>query len=87
MKQLFGAMIACTLCLGATHSFAHEKPPVDAKPLSEVIKALEAQGYSPITEVSVKRDQWEVEAYKDGVERELRIDPIDGKILSDRLDD
>lgn len=66
--------------------FAGERPPADAKPLVEIIQSLEAQGYLPITEISMDDGVWEVEAYKDNVERELRVNPVTGEILSDRKD-
>ena len=46
-------------------SFAVEMPPTDAKPLSQIIKQLEDQGYSPIVDVSMDDNVWEIEAYKD----------------------
>ena len=58
-----------------------------AKPISELAKMIEEQGYSPITEISFDRGQLEVEAYKGTNKRELKVDPKSGKILSDRRDD
>lgn len=66
---------------------AGEKPPMDAKPLSMITQLLEQQGYSPIVEISFDDGRWEVEAYKDGVKRELKVDPSSGDVLSDRPDD
>lgn len=63
------------------------KPPADAKKLSEIIKGLEAEGYTDINEVSFERKKWEVEAIRDRTKRELRVDPITGKVVSDRVDD
>ncbi|MCX2832669.1 hypothetical protein OQJ64_13915, partial [Microbulbifer thermotolerans] len=34
-------------------AFAGERPPAGAKPLVEIIQKLEAEGYSPITEISM----------------------------------
>ena len=59
-----------------------ERPPADAVPLSEVVKSLEEKGYSPVTEVSMDNGVWEVEAYKDGQERELKVNPKDGQVLA-----
>lgn len=68
-------------------SFANEKPPVKAKPLSEIIKMLENKGYSPITEVEIEGGRWEIEAYKGSEKREIKVDAITAEILSDRKDD
>lgn len=63
------------------------KPPANAKKLSEIITMLESEGYSRIREVSFERKNWEVEAIKDKTQRELRVDPVSGKVVSDRVDD
>lgn len=84
MKNLVSGVFLAAAALGISHVFAGERPPEDAKPLTEIIKMLETQGYAPITEISMDDGVWEVEAYKNDEERELRVDPLTGKILSDR---
>lgn len=86
MKNLVSGVFLAAAALGISHVFAGERPPEDAKPLTEIIKMLETQGYAPITEISMDDGVWEVEAYKNDEERELRVDPLTGKILSDRKD-
>lgn len=76
-----------TSLLGFTQVSASERPPANAKPLVEIIETLEAQGYDPITEISLDDGIWEVEAYRNNQERELKVHPVTGEILSDRLDD
>lgn len=79
-----------TLVLGAAlpvAASAASRPPADARPLSAIVQALERQGYGPITEIEFDDGRWEVEAYKDGRRRQLKVDPLDGRILSDRPDD
>ena len=51
------------------------------KPLSEIVKAVEAQGYVP-TEVEFEDGAWEIEATKDGKSYELKLDPKSGEMLS-----
>ena len=68
-------------------SIAAEMPPQDAKPLSELVRTLEEQGYSLFVDIEFEDGQWEIEAYKEGVKRELRVNPVSGKIVSDRQDD
>jgi hypothetical protein len=86
-KMMLSTAVAAILVFGASQVMAGEKPPADAAPLSEIVKSLEKKGYSPITEVSMDNGVWEVETYKDGQERELKVNPKDGQIISDRLDD
>ncbi len=86
-KTMMFVALVLMLVLGANQAMAGERPPADAVPLSEVVKSLEEKGYSPVTEVSMDNGVWEVEAYKDGQERELKVNPKDGQVLSDRLED
>ena len=51
------------------------------KPLSEIVKSVEDQGYVP-TEVELEDGVWEIEATKDGKTYELEIDPKSGEIRS-----
>lgn len=53
----------------------------DGKPLSEIVKAVEDQGYAPV-EVELEEGSWEIEATKDGKTYELIIDPKSGEIRS-----
>lgn len=62
-------------------------PGVDAKSLSSILKLLEKAGYRSVVEVSYERRHWEIEAYRGGAKRELRVDPKTGEVLSDRIDD
>lgn len=78
--------VAVLSALGISQVFAGERPPADSKPLVEIIQTLETQGYAPITEISMDDGVWEVEAYKNNEERELRVNPLTGEILSDRKD-
>lgn len=89
MKTRF--KMACPLIFTAAAlvsglAMADEKPPADAMALSAVVQALESMGYAPITEVSFDDGVWEVEAIKDGQARELRVNPLDAQVISDRED-
>ena len=86
-KMMLFAVVALTVVFGATQAMAGERPPADAAPLSEIVKSLEEKGFSPITEISMDNGVWEVETYRDGQERELKVNPKDGQIISDRLED
>lgn len=61
--------------------FTDETPPANAKPLSEVIKSLEDQGYKLIEHVGFDDDEWEIEVHQaDGSEVELHVNAISGQI-------
>lgn len=81
------AILTTVFTLGAAQALASEKPPTNAVPLSEIASSLENQGYSPIVEMEIDDGVWKVEAYRANTKRELRINPISGEILSDKLDD
>ncbi|BAQ63634.1 hypothetical protein GM3709_399 [Geminocystis sp. NIES-3709] len=67
---------------------ADDKPPRNAKPLSEIIKNLENTGYSPIVDVDYDDNQgWEIKAYRNNQKRELKVNPVSGDILSDKQED
>lgn len=71
------------------HQQADEPKPAPASPqpsLSQLAMELEKQGFSPIVEISREAKGCEVEAYRDGVRRELLVDPASGKVISDRVD-
>lgn len=86
MKTLIIAVLfSSTLLL--QNSNADEIPHHDAQPLSKIVRNLEEQGFSPIVEIEFDDNLWEVEAYKEGDKRELKVDPVSGRIISDQKDD
>lgn len=87
MTHSFVKVFAISLLFFASQIMATERPPADALPLSGIIKSLEDKGYSPITDASIDDGLWDVEAYKDGKERDLKVDPVSGEIVSDKPDD
>ncbi|MBX3638475.1 MAG: PepSY domain-containing protein [Rubrivivax sp.] len=83
-------LAAAMLMMGAAMplaAMAGGRPPANARLLSAIVLELERQGYGPIVEIEFDDGRWEVEAYKDGRKRKLKVDPVDGRILSDRPDD
>jgi uncharacterized membrane protein YkoI len=63
------------------------KPPAKALLLSAIVEAIEKAGYTHVHDVSFERRTWEAEVRRDGMKRELRIDPLTGEIVEDRVDD
>lgn len=86
MKTLIIAVLF-SLTLLLQNSKADEIPRHDAQPLSKIVRNLEEQGFSPIVEIEFDDNLWEVEAYKEGDKRELKVDPVSGRIISDQKDD
>ena len=86
MKQLIAAGLALGLLIVTQAALAGDRPPPGAKPLSEIALMLEQQGYHPIVEIEMDDGVWEVEAYRDGQKRKLKVDPFSGEVRSDRRD-
>jgi hypothetical protein len=61
--------------------FSDEMPPANAKPLSEIIKAIEEKGLKTITDIEFEDEVWNIEAHQiDGKEIRLKVNPITGEI-------
>jgi hypothetical protein len=84
---LLGLALSISGSVMAGDAMADEKPPANAKPLSEIVVQIEGAGYGPIVEVSVNSGLWEVEAYEADVKYELHVDPVSAEIKSKRVDD
>lgn len=62
-------------------------PPEGSQPLSKIAASLMRAGYTDLNDASYEGRSWEIEARRENVKRELRVDPATGEILSDRSDD
>jgi hypothetical protein len=62
-------------------------PPDGSKTLAEIVSAVMDSGYALVSDASFEGKSWEIEARRDGVKRELRVDPNTAEIISDRSDD
>jgi hypothetical protein len=71
--------LAATTAMAAA---AFAQPPADAKPLSQILAGIEAQGdFAYFDEVEWDSDgYWEIEYYRaDGGKVEIDIDPVSGE--------
>ena len=82
-QPLLAALVLSALPLAAVIA---DRPPADAKPLSVLIQQLEKAGYGPFVEASFDDDRLEVEVYKQDTGYELKVDPRNGKVLSEERD-
>ena len=79
--------VSVLLALGTANARDRDEiPPATAKPLSEIVEHLEAEGHTVLTDVDFDDWVWLIRSYKAGLEYELRVDPVSGKILSIRPD-
>jgi hypothetical protein len=65
----------------------HPAIPAKALPIADLLKSLETAGYTAITKFELEPSGWEVDCLKTGMPRELVVDPMTAKVLSDRADD
>ncbi|MDR2174108.1 MAG: PepSY domain-containing protein [Burkholderiales bacterium] len=87
VKKLATTVFCLVVCVFLSGVALADKPPPNAKRLSEIVKSLELQGFGPIIEIEFDDGQWEIKAYKEGRKRQIKVDPITGNTKSDRVDD
>ena len=75
-----GSLAAAALLVGA------DLPPREAKPLSEVLVAVEKAGLSPIVEASFDDGVWEVEGFRGKTPYEAHFDPKSLALLHEHAD-
>lgn len=61
-------------------------PPPGAKPLSQILTAVQKAGWTRIASVELDHGQWDVAAYHNLARRELHLDAISGAIVAARTD-
>ncbi|GAA5525700.1 hypothetical protein Maes01_02272 [Microbulbifer aestuariivivens] len=84
MKHALWLALTLTAAILPLAAAADDKPPPGAMALSTVLTALEQRGYTPIVEVSLDDERWEIEAYKEGKPVKLKVNPNTGEILSEQ---
>ena len=73
------AVASLSACAGR---FSEETPPANAKPLSEIVKSLEDQGYKDVERIKFDDNAWVIDLRQPGgKEIDLRIDPVSGQII------
>jgi len=78
----FGALgVVCLLAVALnTGCDADEKPPANAKPLSDIARTVEQRAdFQAFESIEFERGVYKVEYYaKDGTEKKLHLDPVSG---------
>jgi hypothetical protein len=73
------AAVSLSACAGR---FSEETPPANAKPLSEIVKSLEDQGYKDVERIRFDENAWVVDVRQPGGrEIDLHINPVSGQII------
>lgn len=76
------ALLAAASLSACAGRFSDETPPANAKPLSEIVKSLEDQGYKDVKRIKYDDNAWIVDVRQPGgKEIDLRIDPVSGQIV------
>ncbi len=73
-------------CVLATLAAFGNLPPQGVKPLSEVLKTVEAGGLQAVTEATFDDGVWEIEGLRNDRPVEVDVDPMTGKTLRERAD-
>jgi hypothetical protein len=73
------AVASLSACAGR---FSEETPPANAKPLSQIVKSLEDQGYKDVERIKFDDNAWVIDLRQPGgKEIDLRIDPVSAQII------
>ena len=73
------AVVSLSACAGR---FSEETPPANAKPLSEIVKSLEDQGYKDVERIKFDDNAWVIDVRQPGgKEIDLHINPVSGQII------
>jgi len=74
-------LVVASLSACASRS-SDETFPANAKPLSQIVKSLEDQGYKDVKRVKFDDNAWVIDVRQPGgKEIDLRIDPVSGQII------
>lgn len=79
-------LISIGFAFASGAALAGDKPPEGSKRLSEIVLKLEQQGFGPFEQIEFDDGRWEIEVYRGGEKRELRVDPKTGDITKDEKD-
>ena len=83
MNCLMIAVLIFVSIFTVNSAMTNDRVPNGAKPLSEIVKLLEEQGYDPVEEIAMENGRWEAETLKNGVEQHITVDPVSGKVTLD----
>ncbi len=77
---LLSPIFLLAVALHTSPAAAEEKPPANAKPLSELVRTIEKRAdFQAFESIKFDDDAYEVEYFmKDGKEKKVHIDPVSG---------
>lgn len=84
-RILVAGLASSALALGLSSALGAAQPAEML--LSQIVAGLEQMGYTAFDEIERERTVWEIEATSpNGARVDLTVDPVDGRILSERPD-
>ncbi|HET6388553.1 PepSY domain-containing protein [Hyphomicrobium sp.] len=87
MKRTISLILAAFLATGGIALAGDDVPGADWMPKEEVIKKVEAAGYSNVTGVHADDGYWEGKGVKNGKIMEFHVDPRSGAITKEEIED
>jgi hypothetical protein len=76
------ALLAIVSLSACAHRFSEEAPPSDAKPLSEIVRSLEDQGYKDVERIKFHDNVWVIDVHQTGgKEIKLHVNPVSGQVV------
>lgn len=79
--------LAFAMTAGLAGSALADQPGADWLSKEQLIRKLEAGGYSKVTGLEADDGHWEGEGIKNGAKMEFHADPRTGDLVSEKIDD
>ena len=76
------ALLAVVSLSSCAHRYSEEAPPSNAKPLSEIVRSLEDQGYNDVERIKFDDNVWVIDVHRAGGKKiKLHVNPVSGQVL------
>ena len=76
------ALLAVATLSACAHRFSEEAPPANAKPLSEIVRSLEDQGYNDVERIKFDDNVWVIDVHRAGGKKiKLHVNPVSGQVV------
>jgi hypothetical protein len=76
------ALLAVVSLSSCAHRYSEEAPPSNAKPLSEIVRSLEDQGYKDVERIKFDDHVWVIDVHRaGGKEIKLHVNPVSGQVV------
>ena len=76
------ALMTVVSLSACAHRYSEEVPPSNAKPLSEIVRSLEDQGYNDVERIKFDDNVWVIDVHRAGGKKiKLHVNPVSGHVV------